>query len=155
MSTPRYGWVGFYCGYEGEYIQRHLEESGLNQAMKGEESKRGRGKERGQADQERSRGPSSPRERKPRGQESTGPARLYQKLEKGKWNSAPGLENFRVGGEWEVLEGATGTEWGLSRVSLGPDTNHSWKDYCWIEGPLHDVDPTLDIAKIGQGPEAK
>lgn len=45
MTTPRYGREGFYCRYKGEFSQRHLGGSRLNQAMK-EEMGRAREEER-------------------------------------------------------------------------------------------------------------
>lgn len=38
MATSKCGWVeGFYCRYEGELIQRHLQGSRLNRCMRLEE----------------------------------------------------------------------------------------------------------------------
>lgn len=45
MATPRYGWgEGFYCRYEKENNQKHLEKSSLNMAIRIDRAMRGEGK---------------------------------------------------------------------------------------------------------------
>lgn len=61
--------------------------------------------------------------------ESAEMASLYgnEKLGEGKWIPASGLERFKVGAGWEVLGGATGTEWTQSLAVCTSLT--SWEHY--------------------------
>lgn len=112
MTVPRYGWGGFYCIYEGENTQKHLENSRLNMIsrinlamiVKGEWEKRkwGRQSQRDlivepknddQWNQERSQESSQPKE-----------LGYIGKIRCVFGNKSQGLDRLRVvGSRWKML----------------------------------------------------